>query len=646
MTKPALGVCYYPEQWPEAMWEADAARMAETGLTYVRIGEFAWSRFEPDPGRIELDWLIRAMDTLYRHGLKVVLGTPTAAPPRWMTSKYPDMMIVNQDGQTSRFGSRRHYCPSHIGYRQESARIVRIIAERVKDHPALVLWQTDNEYSCHNSALSFSDSALRGFRFWLAAKYQSIDALNAAWGNVFWSMEYRSFDEIELPNLTQYDPSPSHWQDFRRYSSDAIIAYNRAHVDVLAEITPNIAVTHNYMGGSHGFDHWKIGQDMAVASWDSYPLGQIQMREGTSPHKARYARQGDPDLQGFHNDLYRAIGKGRFWIMEQQPGPVNWANHNADPLPGMARLWALEAFAHGAEAVCYFRWRQAPYAQEQMHSGLLRPDSEAAPALGEAAQVFAEISAMPTPLVETADCAIVFDYESEWAWATQPQSAGFSHYEAALAQYRQLRKLGLNVDIISPHTADLSAYKLVFVPAVFTWTEELKAALLAFEGVSVIGPRTGSKTPDFHIPASLAPDLPANLLNLKVARVDALAPDLPVPLDGGGNAVKWREKIEGRVETLIASTDGWPILARQGQVHYLAGLLDDAAHKRVTRLAVDAAGLATMELPDGLRTRTAGKATFVFNYGLETRDLAEIGFTGAFGLDGNILKPGGVARVE
>jgi beta-galactosidase len=129
----ALGVCYYPEQWPETMWEADAARMAETGITYVRIGEFAWSRYEPRPGQIELDWLVRSMDILHKHGLKVVLGTPTAAPPRWMTAKHPDMMIINQDGQQSRFGSRRHYCPSHTGYREESARIVRIMARPVAD---------------------------------------------------------------------------------------------------------------------------------------------------------------------------------------------------------------------------------------------------------------------------------------------------------------------------------------------------------------------------------------------------------------------------------------------------------------------------------------------------------------------------------
>ncbi|HEV7717470.1 MAG TPA: beta-galactosidase [Arsenicitalea sp.] len=641
--KPALGVCYYPEQWPREMWATDAARMAETGLAYVRIGEFAWNRIEPEPGRIELGWLVEVMDLLHANRLKVVLGTPTAAPPRWMIARHPDMLLVDSENRVRKFGSRRNYCPSHIGYREEGARITRALAERVKGHPALALWQTDNEYACHYSAMSFSPAALAAFRLWLAEKYRTVDALNLAWGNVFWSMEYRSFGEIDLPNLTQYDASPTHWLDFRRFSSDQIVAFNKAQVDVLREVTPGVPITHNYMGESTGFDHFRIGQDMEIASWYSYPLGRIQNREGISPRKQAYARQGDPDMQAFHADLYRAVGKGRVWIMEQQPGPVNWAAHNADPLPGMARLWAWEAFAHGTEVVSYFRWRQAPFAQEQMHAGLLRPDNEPAPALAEAAQVAREIQQIPTPVVESADCAIVFDYESAWAWDIQPQSAGFSHFDAVFAQYRQLRKLGLNVDILPPHTKDLTRYKLVFVPALFAWNESLKTALLHFDGISAIGPRTGSKTENFHIPAGLAPDLPANLLNLKVARVESLAPDVTVPLKGGGTIVGWREKIEGSAETLLESEDGWPVLARQGRMHYLAGTPDETAHKRITRSLVDAAGLATHDLPDGLRTRRAGDALFIFNYGLQTRDLPALGFEGPFELDGAVLGPGGVA---
>ena len=645
--QPSLGVCYYPEHWPEAMWEADAALMAKTGIRFVRIGEFAWSRMEPRPGEIDLGWLIRAMDVLHRHGLKVVMGTPTATPPRWVLSKWPDMLARDVEGRERKFGSRRHYCFSHMGYRDESARITRILAEALKDHPALAVWQTDNEYGCHDTVLSYSASALAGFRDWLKTKYKTIDALNLAWGNVFWSMEYSDFAEIDLPNLQVTEATPTHYLDFRRFASDEVVAFNQVQVAVLRALTPDIPITHNFMGSFTQFDHFNVAADMEIAAWDSYPIGRLEMREGTGPLKTRFARQGDPDMQAFTHDIYRAVGRGRMWVMEQQPGPVNWAPYNADPLPGMARLWAWEAFAHGAEVVSYFRWRQAPFAQEQMHAGLMRPDNQPAPALGEAAAVHAELEALgaESALVAKADCAIVFDYESEWAWESLPQAKGFSHQEAVYDQYRHLRALGLDVDIISAHTRDLSAYKLVFVPALFAWNDDLKQAMTAFEGQLVIGPRSGSKTPDFHIPDSLPPGLPRNFLDVKVVRVATLAPDVPVPLKGGGQVVQWLDKIETGAEILIKTEDGWPVLVRQGHVHYLAGLLDGAGLQRVTEMAVRAAGLKTHALPDGLRLRRTEAGVLVFNYSLESHDLAALGFSGPFGLDGQVLAPAGVAHL-
>lgn len=643
--QPRLGVCYYPEQWPEEMWARDAARMAEIGLSYVRIGEFAWSRLEPTPGDVQTGWLIRAMDVLHAHGLKVVMGTPTSTPPRWLVDKLPDMLVVDADGRTRKFGSRRHYCFSHPGYRAECARIVRIVAEAVAGHPALAVWQTDNEYGCHDTALSYSAAALAGFRRWLRDKYPSIGALNRAWGTIFWSMEYLDFDQIELPNLTQCEAAPAHWMDFHRYSSDQVQAFNRVQLDIIRAVTPGVPVTHNYMAASTGFDHFALGADMEIASWDSYPVGQLEHREGVSAYKADFARQGDPDLQAFHNDLYRAVGQGRMWIMEQQPGPVNWADHNPDPLPGMARLWALEAFAHGAETVCYFRWRQVHFAQEQMHSGLLRPDDKPAPAFEEVMRVGRELASLDGFKVLPADVAIVFDYESAWAWQIQPQSKGFSHFEIVFDQYRQLRALGLNVDIVSSRTRDLSAYRLLFVPALFCWTDELLAAIGEFGGQVVIGPRSGAKTKDFQIPPGLPPDLSANLIDVTVARVASLARDTPEPVEGGGHVRLWLERIETGGETLMRTVSGWPVLVRQGRIHYLAGLLDPVAHARLTRMMVKEAALATIELPEGLRIRRAGGRDFVFNYSTRPHDLAALGLTGEFGLDGPVLRAAGVATV-
>ncbi|MEO0914513.1 MAG: beta-galactosidase, partial [Pseudomonadota bacterium] len=479
--KRTLGVCYYPEQWPEDMWAVDAARMAEAGLTWVRIGEFAWARMEPVPGELRLRWLDRAIEVLGEAGLKVVLGTPTATPPRWMLEKHPDMLAVDAEGRPRGFGSRRHYCFSHLGYLEEAARITRILAERYGRNPYVAAWQTDNEYGCHDTVISYSEAARAGFQEWLAAKYGQIDNLNHAWGNVFWSMEYRTYGEIGLPNLTVTEPNPAHVLDFRRYSSDRVVAFNRAQVEILRQHS-DTPIAHNFMGRVLEFDHFAAGADLDISSWDSYPLGFLEDRiDAGADWQRRFMRQGDPDFQAFHHDLYRATGRGRWWVMEQQPGPVNWAPYNPAPLPGMARLWAWEAFAHGAEAVLYFRWRQAPFAQEQMHSGLRRTDDAPAPALGEAIAVAEELAEAPDAGVPAPSVALVFDYEACWAWDIQPQGADFSYFRLVFETYRGLRRAGLSVEIVPPDCADLSPFKLVVAPGVLHWQDEMREALAAFE---------------------------------------------------------------------------------------------------------------------------------------------------------------------
>lgn len=606
-----LGVCYYPEHWPEPQWAEDARRMAEAGLSLVRIGEFAWSRLEAEPGALDFGWLDRAIATLGAAGLRVVLGTPTATPPRWMLDRHPDMLAVDAQGRPRKFGSRRHYCFSHAGYLAECRRIVTLLAERYGRNPHVVAWQTDNEYGCHDTIYSYSKAAEAAFRDWLAQRYQSVDALNRAWGNVFWSMEYRSFDDIDLPNLTVTEANPSHVLDFKRFSSDQVVAFNRVQTDILRRHS-SAPIAHNYMGRIVEFDHYKVGADLDIASWDSYPLGFLSDRLEASPaHKAAFLRQGDPDFQAFHHDLYRAVGRGRWWIMEQQPGPVNWAPWNPAPLPGMVRLWTWEAFAHGAEAVCYFRWRQAPFAQEQNHAGLLRPDSVAAPGLLEAAEVAREM-ALVTDGDCPADVALVFDYESAWAWSTQPQGADFDYFRLCFAWYRAARALGLNIDIIPPDTADLSRWKLVLAPGLFTLSPQLRAALARFDGLSLLGPRTNSRTPDFTIPVPLGPSLPG--LDARVIRVESLPPGAEIALSEGGRFLHWAEEVEGQAQTDLTRADGLPALLRADGLHYLTGWPDDATLRALLERLCAQARIATFDLPAGLRTRVCGNVRFWFNH--------------------------------
>jgi beta-galactosidase len=619
-----LGVCYYPEQWPEALWAADARRMAELGLTYVRIGEFAWSRIEPRRGDFRWDWLDRAIDTLGRAGLKVVLGTPTATPPKWLMDEHPEIAPVDEFGRPRGHGSRRHYSFASPVWREETRRIVEALARRYGRHDAIAGWQTDNEYGHHDTVLSWGAQDLAAFRNWLRRRYQTPEQLNEAWGNAFWSMDVESFDAVGLPHRAVTETNPAARLDFWRFSSEQVLAYDRLQTEIIRAHSPGRFVTHDFAGQRHDLDHWPFGDHLDFVSWNSYPVGFVERHPLSDAEKLRWAETGHPDLAAFHHDLHRGIGRGRFWVMEQQPGPVNWAPWNPIPKPGMIRLYTWEALAHGAEVVSYFRWRQAPFAQEQMHAGLNLPDdSGLTPGGTEARQVAQELRALGAlPAGGQAPVALVFDYEASWITRIQPHGADFNYVELCLLWYSAARRLALDVDIVAPG-APLHGYKLILAPTLPCLSEAAVAAFREADGVLLYGPRTGSKTRQFAMPPNLPPGPLQDLLPMRVTEVASLRPGLCIAVGGAvaGQAVRWREKIEARADILARFSDGSPALCRAGRHHYLGCWPDPALLAAAMDFMVAAAGLAMQPLPESLRLRRRGGLTFAFNYGPEPADL-------------------------
>ena len=652
-----LGVCYYPEQWPESLWEQDAAEMVAAGIEWVRIGEFAWSRYEPNPGEYQWDWLKRSLDILGNAGLKVVLGTPTATPPKWLMDLHPDIIAIDEEGKPRGFGSRRHYCFSSEVYKKHCSRIVTEMAKQFGHHPAVTAWQTDNEYGCHDTILSYSEAARDAFRIWCSNHFNDdIQALNTAWGNVFWSMEYRSFDEIDLPNLTVTESNPAHRLDFWRFSSDQVAVYNKLQADILRELSPKRDLIHNYMGNFTDFDHHDCSAELDIASWDSYPLGFLDQSRASDAEKAQWMRTGHPDFAAFHHDLYRGTGKGRMWVMEQQPGPVNWAPHNPSPLNGMVRFWTWEAFAHGAEVVSYFRWRQAPFAQEQMHSGLKRPDNSADLGLLEATQTASDVTELIKRLGQTApaetetetetetehthtaagslhkEVALIFDYVSDWSLRVQPQGENYQPLDWAQAIYTACRQAGVNIDILPP-SANLEGYAAIVVANQQLEHAALLESLKKTTAQVILGPRSFSKTLQYQVPEQLAPGSLQALIPLRAVRVESLGdfwsqtiePQHPANQAAEATALKvvrWREFIESSLKPQYQANDGWGFLYQHNNIHYINGCVDQRSlNELLMQLFSQNESLQLTPCLGGLRQQKVGDCQFFFNYGPEEQSI-------------------------
>jgi beta-galactosidase len=615
-----LGVCYYPEHWPRDRWEGYARRMRELGLSYVRIAEFAWSRMEPRPGDFEWGWLDDAIEVLHREGLKVVLCTPTATPPAWLVRAHPELLPWDAAGHVRDHGSRKHYDHASPVYREHSRRITEAIAGRYGRHPAIVGWQTDNEFGCHSTTRSYGPASQVAFRTWLEAKYGAVEALNEAWGNVFWSQEYGDWSQINPPGVMPSEPNPSHVLDFYRFASDMVVEFQEEQVASLRRLSPGRWVTHNFMGHFSELDHFKVARCLDFATWDSYPMGHVEVSPLPESEKVRWARTGHPDLISWNHDLYRGLTpRNAFWVMEQGAGQVNWAPYNPLPASGAVALWTAQAYAHGADVVSYFRWRAATVAQELMHSGLLRHDETLDRGGEEIAAI--ELSGRPNGRVPAA-VALLHDYESLWVQDQQPHSADARYWPQVMLFYGALRGLGVDVDVRHPDD-DLSGYKLVVAPALQIVGPERAAnvARVAQEAILVVGPRTAYRTPTGRVhedgqPGPLRPTLGCSLLNF-----DSLRPGLTVRAAPGDHVVAtWAESyrvVAPEAQTLVAYDDG-PLAGQAAVVRngnavtigaWSASLIGQVLAELLTE-----AGIAVTPLPDGVRIARRGNLVTRLNF--------------------------------
>ncbi|HYP60557.1 MAG TPA: beta-galactosidase [Thermomicrobiales bacterium] len=612
----SLGVCYYPEQWPEDRWDLYATRMRELGLAWARIGEFAWSRIEPAPEQYTWDWLDRAIESLANQDLGVVLGTPTGAPPPWLIEQHPDILPVDPEGRTRNLGSRKHYDHASPVYREHARRIAQAMAERYGQHEAVIGWQIDNEWGESDSTRSYGPVSAAAFRAWLRNRYGSLERLNEAWGGVFWSQEYSDWDQIDPPNLTMNDPNPSHTLDFYRFSSDAIVDFQNLQVEVIRAASPGRFITHNGMGHFGEVDYYKCAEMLDFMSWDSYPTGQVDKDLLPDFDPDYWARTGHPDLTGLNHDLIRGLKQGPGPIvMEQQAGQINWAKTNPLPPDGAVALWTVQAWAHGCGAVSYFRWRAAVGGQEIMHSGLLRYDESWDRGGVEVANL--QITGAPLDPIP-ARVVLLHDYESLWISDLQPHAEGWSYWKQFTLFYSTLRRLGADVDIRHVDS-NLDGYDVIVAPAIQIVDQRRADHLVsaARNASLVVGPRTGFRQPTGQVHPDGQPGPLRDLLGCSLLNFDALRPKMSVTVDDE-EVTLWAESYRTERAEVMFRYDNGPLkgqaaVVRNGRA-FTIGAFSPILIGRVFAHVLTEAGLDVTPLDDGVRVARRGDRTVWLNF--------------------------------
>ncbi|WP_175407520.1 beta-galactosidase [Streptomyces sp. TRM64462] len=629
LTRLAFGGDYNPEQWPESVWQEDVRLMREAGVTMVSVGVFSWALLEPEPGRYDFGWLDRLMDLLHTHGIRADLATPTAAPPAWFYRDHPDALPVSREGVRYAFGSRAAICHSNAGYRAAAARITTELARRYGTHPALALWHVHNEYGVPVSAC-YCDGCAAHFRRWLAGRYGAGDAtaavaaVNEAWGTAFWGQRYGSLDEITPPRLTPTACNPAQQLDYRRFADATMRENYTAERDILHELAPGVPVTTNFMTAlsqCDSVDYWAWGRETDLVTNDHYLI-----TDGRRTH-VNLAMAAD---------LTRSVAGGAPWLLlEHSTSGVNWQARNPAKRPGEMARNSLAHVARGSDGAMFFQWRQSRRGAEKFHSAMLPHAGTDSRVWREAVRLGADLDSLAglrgTRTVP--DVAMLWDWQSWWAQNLEWRpSEDHDARERADSFYEALYDRHLTVDFAHPE-ADLSAYPLVVVPALYLATEAAGRALRTYAengGTLVVSYFSGIVDEHDAVHPGAHPGALRDVLGLTVEEFSPLLAGESVRLTGPDGAAAgltgdvWTEFVVPRgAETVWTYGDGpaagRPAITRHriggGTAWYVSTRLDAAALDTVLAAACDDAGIAPRaELPRDVEVvrRTGDTGTYLF----------------------------------
>ena len=485
-----LGVDYYPEQWGLDLLEDDLNDICELGANLIRIGDFAWDRFEPKEGEYDFSFFDQVVDAAERQGLKVMMCVPTATMPAWLYQKYPEIMNEDERGYRQPFGARRGYCYNSDIYIKKADALAEKLAEHYKDNDTIVAWQVDNEIGHEGSDLCWCESCHRKFIAYLRKKYRDIDDLNHRWGTSFWTHTYDDFDQIPVPRPSFTAQNPSLRLEWARFRNESAVNYIKGLADSIRKHDMRHPVTHDFEGGTINkcFSSFDIAKHLDFVSYNNYPVWGGQK-----------APLSDSDLS-FSIDFARGFRRAKFWVTESIMGQQGHNDIGYAPKPGEAKKWALDSLDHGVESLIFFRYRGFIKGAEQFCFGILDADNEKRRKYYETKEFFKEAKEKPV-VYPKSDVCIVYDYDSKSSMQIQRQSDVFSYEQECMKLYRQMFKRKMNCDIIDS-SIDFSSYKVVILPYMIIMKDEFKARLKDYVskgGRAVLTARTAWKDEDNNL---------------------------------------------------------------------------------------------------------------------------------------------------
>jgi len=465
-----IGVAYYPEHWNSSLWTKDAELMAAAGVSLVRLGEGAWGKLEPAEGQFDFGWMDEAIEALHQNNLHVIMGTPTYAPPTWLCESTPEILIRDVHGHTRYPGARMHRCVNSPAMRRRAEAIVWAMADHYCDNPAVFAWQIDNEFEL---SMCTCDACAEGFRSWLRVKYDTLSALNEAWGTAFWSGQYHDWSAIHPPLGGSKQLNPSYQLDYYRFQNDSIGEFKALQERILRERCPNHYITHNTWESPNPLAYAEWFKTLDVVGVDYYPIVGSDRLIPSTMH-------GD-----FFLDRARGIKRQNFWVLEQLTGsPIGcWSPMDRTAPPGAMRALAWQSVARGADAVCFFTWRSPLYGAEQLGGGLIGHDNAPGLRYGEFEDFCQEINRLCPHLEGTTlwnDVALLYLPEQARAFQIQPHTDPAIDYEKIVECHHQaLNRMGVGTDVLSS-LEGLQYYKVVIAPLLFMVDDAMAATLTEY----------------------------------------------------------------------------------------------------------------------------------------------------------------------